>query len=147
MVTLTGDQGPQAIFVQEDPPGLEETNRWTAAYGNGLDVFVMNSCEDRYIPIFDEYIEAWDNGTPDALTLTSRKFPHDPECAEHSGRVNVCNGDYGNTAWRGVNTAFLQGGIVKHSVAKLNDYHLDRESHNQKRYTMCHELGKPCLAS
>jgi len=142
MIALTGDQGPQAIFIQEDPPGVEDTNRWTANRGQGLELFVMNSCEDRWTPIFDEYIQRWDNGQPDALTLTSRKFPHDPECAEYTGRVNVCNGNYGNTEWRGVNTAFLQGGFVRHSVAKLNDYHLDRESQNQKRYTMCHELGK-----
>lgn len=144
MFALTGD-APQAIFIQEDPPGLEETNRWTASKGRGLEVFVMNSCEDRWTPIFDEYIAAWDNGSPDALTISTRKFPHDPECAEATGRINVCNGNYGNTAWRGVNTAFLRGGFVQHSVAKLNDYHLDRESQNQKRYTMCHELGKSCL--
>lgn len=142
IMTITGGKGPQAIFVQEDPPGMEETNRWSSNRQRGLELFVMNSCEDRWTPVFDEYIQAWDNGSPDALTLTSRKFPHDPECAEHSGRVNVCNGNYGNTDWRGVNTAFLQGGFVRHSVAKLNDYHLDRESQAQKRYTMCHELGK-----
>jgi hypothetical protein len=141
MLTLTGGQGPQAIFIQEDPPGLNETNRWSLNSRNGLDLFVMNSCEDRWTPIFDEYIAAWDNGTPDALTLTTGKFPHDPECGAHPGRANVCNGNYGNTEWRGLNTAFLRNGLVHHSVAKLNDYHLDRESESQKKYTMCHELG------
>ena len=141
MIAITGDQGPQAIFIQEDPPGLEETNRWTTNLQRGLDVFVMNSCEEKWTPIFDEYIAAWDNGSPDALTLTSSKFPHDPECEAYTGRVNVCNGDYGNTNWRGVNTAFIRNGFVVNSVAKLNDFHLDGESQNQKRYTMCHELG------
>lgn len=142
MLALTGGQGPQAIFIQEDPPGLKETNRWATNGRRGLDLFVMNSCEDRWTPIFDEYITAWDNGTPDALTLTTRKFPHDPDCSAHSGRANVCNFNYGNTDWRGLNTAFLRNGFVQHSVAKLNDFHLDRESEDQKRYTMCHELGK-----
>jgi hypothetical protein len=141
MVTLTGGQ-PQAIFIQEDPPGLDETNRWTTNTRNGLDLFVMNSCEDRWTSIFDEYIAAWDNGTPDALTLSSRKFPHDPECDAFPGRANVCNGNYGDTPWRGINTAFLRDGFVHHTVAKLNDFHLDRESEEQKKYTMCHELGK-----
>lgn len=147
MLTLTGGQGPQAIFIQEDPPGLDETNRWSLSSRNGLDLFVMNSCEDRWTPIFDEYIAAWDNGTPDALTLTTGKFPHDPECGAYPGRANVCNGNYGNTEWRGLNTAFLRNGLVHHSVAKLNDYHLDRESESQKKYTMCHELGERMLVT
>jgi len=142
MIAITGGQGPQAIFVQQHPPGVEDTNRWTANTGHGLDLFVMNSCEDRWTPIFDQYIKEWDNGTPDALTLTSGKFPHDPDCAAYTGRVNVCNGNYGNTDWRGLNTAFVQNGFVRHSVTQLNDYHLDGESENQKLYTMCHELGK-----
>lgn len=142
MLALTGAPSPHLIFVQEDPPGLEETNRWTTNRQRGLELFVMNSCEDRWTPIFDEYIAAWDSGTPDALTLTTRKFPHDPECSESPGRAKVCNGNYGETNWRGLNTVFIRNGFVQHSVAKLNDFHLDRESENQKRYTMCHELGK-----
>lgn len=111
--------------------------------GTGLDVFVMNSCDESWTAIFDEYIDAWDNGTPDALTLSTGKYTHDPICEAHIGRINVCNGNYGDTDWLGVANSFRRAatGFVVSSTALLNDYHLKGASVSQKKYTMCHELG------
>jgi len=120
-----------------------QDNRATwANNGTGLAITVMNSCDESWTPIFNVYIHAWDNGTPDALTLTTENHPHDPECEAHIGRINVCNGDYGNTDWQGVARTFRRAtGFVLSSTAMLNDYHLKEASLAQRLYTMCHEQG------
>jgi hypothetical protein len=143
LVIYTGGGDPLDFFVQEDPPGRLEAHQWdNRATPGRLDLFLMNSCEDRWTPAFDRYVREWnEDGTPDVLSLTSQKFPHDPDCAEYNDRMNVCNGNYGPTDWRGINVVFLQNDFIILSVAKLNDYHLDRESEAQKLYTMCHEIG------
>ena len=88
------------------------------------------------------YIHAWDNGTPDALSLSTERHPHDPECKAHIGRINVCNGNYGRTDWQGVARSFRRAnGFVISATALLNDYYLDGASQSQRLYTMCHEQG------
>lgn len=114
-----------------------------ASNGKGLAITVMNSCHDSWTPIFNLYVYAWDNGTPDALTLTTEKHPHDPDCQAHAGRINVCNGNYGNTKWLGVAYSFRRAssGFVVSSTIYLNDYHLKEASMSKRKYTMCHEIG------
>ena len=111
--------------------------------GTGLNIFVMNSCDDSWTQIFDQYVDIWDNGTPDALTITTEKYSHDPDCAAYSGAINVCNGDYGDTGWNGAEYTFrdLNTGFVVSSKAVLNDYYLKGDNLSQRMYTMCHELG------
>lgn len=141
LVMYTGGN-PAEFFVREDPPGYSEAVRWDNRGQNGLTLNLVNSLEDRYTLIFNEYVTAWDEeGTPDVLTLTTQRAFHDPDCSPIAGQMNVCNGNYGDNGWRGVNVIFLLGDYVEHSVAKLNDFYLDKESDIQKQYTMCHELG------
>lgn len=111
--------------------------------GNGLDVTVMNACDSSWTPLFNLYVYAWDNGTPDALTLTTQRIAHEPICEAYPGRIKVCNGNYGNTKWAGVNYLFRRAstGLVVSSTVLLNDYHLKDASLIQRKYTMCHELG------
>ena len=57
--------------------------------------------------------------------------------------MKVCNGDYGDTGWRGINELILtdKNQIVS-SVAKMNEYYLTSStSALDKQYTMCHEIG------
>lgn len=143
LMIYTGGADPRVFFVQEDPPGYAEANRWSNTGTPGrLELNIINSCEDRWTLTFDRYVQEWNNGSPDVLQLTSSRLPHDVECTEYRGQMNVCNGDYGNTDWRGINIVLLYRGSIISSVAKLNDFHLDRESDAQKLYTMCHEIGE-----
>ena len=152
LILYTGGGDPRVFFTQEDPPGYTEANRWSNANTPGrLELEITNSCEDRWTPAFDRYVQEWDSGSgsvPDVLQLTSSRLAYDFDCTEYRGRMNVCNGDYGNTDWRGINIAMLFNGVIISSVAKLNDFHLDQESEAQRLYTMCHEIGKflPCLS-
>ena len=122
---------------------LADVPRWPSN-GNGLELEFLNACEDKWLYIYTIALSNWDLGSPDSLTLTTQNVPHDPECSPVDGKVKVCNGDYGQTNWRGINTALLDpGNIIKSSASQMNEFYLvdgDDES-GAKRYTMCHEMG------
>lgn len=41
----------------------------------------------------------------------------------------------------GINENTLQGGVIVGSVSKMNEYYLLNAGPDERRYTMCHELG------
>lgn len=140
----TGASRPSEFFVQEDPPGRNETLLWPVAFSEtneGLELVIENALVDSWTPYLEHWVQRWDAGygTVDPLSLSIQRVAVDAECTPSDGRIKVCNGDYGRTDWRGINVALTQGDFIVHSVAKLNDYWLYEE--DQKQYTMCHELG------
>ena len=106
-------------------------------------MYIMNSCDETWSDTFDEYIDKWNSGTPDSLTLTSGKYDHDPECTAYTGVINVCNGNYGDTGWTGIATTWSNtlSGYTVSATARLNDYYLIGASSYERKYNMCHELG------
>ena len=131
-VALTGDPNPANYFVPIDPPGLKEAVRWDATAG--LYLTLENACDDSWTPFFDQSLLHWNE--TNSLILRSERVPYDKNCDPSRGRLKVCNGDYGNTDWRGINTAVISAstGFVEYSVSKLNDYHLKTD--DDKAYTM-----------
>jgi len=110
----------------------------------GLKLDILNACDDEYQPFVQEAIVNWENGSPiDSLTLSTTRIDYESECKGVIGKMKVCNGDYGNTQWRGLNEVTLNQfqNTIYTSSAQLNDYYLRRESDDQKLYTSCHELG------
>ena len=114
------------------------------AEGNGLSLAVLNNLASG--SDWDSYLQTaigdWENGTPDAVTLSLRTMSeYDPDCRAVKRAMKVCNGNYGPTDWRGVNQILLQDNYIVTSLAKMNDYYLEGTDVAQKQYTMCHELG------
>lgn len=134
-LVLTGKPNPLDYFVPTDPPGSTEAVRWDA--NQGLELEVINALEDFWTPFFDRSVQEWNQS--EALTIRTGRTSYDFDCNPIRGKMKVCNGDYGNTDWRGLNTIVLVHDHVEHSVAQLNDYHLPDDI--QRRYTMCHEIG------
>lgn len=131
-IAFTGDPNPANYFIPVDPPGAKEAVRWNA--NAGLTLTLENACDESWVPYFDQSLLEWSQS--DALTLSSQRIPHDPKCNPSRGRLKVCNGDYGLTEWKGLNTAVMSAssGFVVYSVSKLNDYHLKTD--DDKAYTM-----------
>ena len=117
---------------------------WPDTKGKGLELEIVNALDDRWTSYFAEAVADWENGDPDALVLTISvaKSP-DSSCTPIDGKMKVCNGDYGDTGWRGVNELTFNGkDVIQQSVAKMNEFYLDAgSSDNEKQYTMCHEIG------
>lgn len=55
--------------------------------------------------------------------------------------MKVCNGDYGDTRWKGINQVLISNGWIISSIAKMNEFYLGSASFDQRQYTMCHEIG------
>jgi hypothetical protein len=133
-------------FVDSDPfQGftIENAARWdTTGYGEGgLRMELWNACEDRWTPYFDKAVGQWDAGSPDVLTLTTTRVDVDSSCQAVDGIIKVCNGNYGDNAWRGINEVLTQFDFIVSSVARMNDFYLDKESDEHRQMTMCHEVS------
>jgi hypothetical protein len=117
---------------------------WVGTNGNGgLTLELLNALDSSWQTFFEQAVSDWDSGTPDALTLTTVTSTPEYECEQVEGVMKVCNGDYGDTGWRGINELILtsQDKIVS-SIAKMNEFYLTSTTSDiDKQYTMCHEIG------
>ena len=127
------------VFSQLDP---EDANRWMND-GSGLDLELVNALDSQWHSFFEISADEWDRGSPDALTLSKSSDTPDSECKAINGLQKVCNGDYGETDWKGINKVLLENGWIVASMARMNDFFFVQGGDDAKRqYTMCHELGK-----
>ena len=135
--------GTQPTFGDGDPfdgTSPNDANRWQNQ-GKGLRLEVLNALDDRWHINFEIAIDDWDSGDPDALSLFVTSVGIEPACRDVKGKLKVCNGDYGETKWRGINQVIIQNGFIISSVAKLNEFYLNGADEAQRQYTMCHEIG------
>ena len=122
------------------------TSKWdTNGAMNGLSLEVDNACSDDWDSFFAAAVNDWDSGNdygaPDALTLTTQKVDRDTTCEYVEGLMKVCNNDYGDTGWRGINEYITLNNYITMSVAKMNEYYLANAPDDERQYTMCHEIG------
>lgn len=65
-------------------------------------------------------------------------------CRATSGRVEVCNGTYGNNGWLGLASISLSGGHIVQGTVKLNDTYFNTPTYNnpnEKQHVVCQEVG------
>ena len=79
------------------------------------------------------------------LNTTVQASTKGADCAPTSGRVEVCNADYGATGWLGVAQiwAYADSHIAQ-GTAKQNDYYFSQPKYNTsawKNLVMCQEVG------
>jgi hypothetical protein len=146
--TATGIDVPSLPpFLFNDPyQGVppEETAKWQQQTNGtgGLSLTVADYAQDQWDGEFAQAISDWDNGSPDALTLTTQKFDYDTVCDFEDGIMKVCNLDYGETGWKGINEYTVDGSnYIVNSRAKMNEYYLSSASAAERQYVMCHEIG------
>jgi hypothetical protein len=134
---------------QGDP---SQAFRWDNRGGQGLNLEILNALDDSWQTPFGVAVKNWEEGSPDALSLTTRKIAWEHECATVDGVMKVCNGNYGDTGWRGINEVLLnrRDNTITASAARMNEFYLQGGSTSdtaqqlladQKLYTMCHEMG------
>mmetsp|Transcript_27788 Transcript_27788/g.65311 ORF Transcript_27788/g.65311 Transcript_27788/m.65311 type:complete len:400 (+) Transcript_27788:406-1605(+) len=131
----------------EDPfVGDNTTNRWqgyTKGEG-GLYLELLNALNDTWSTEYSEAVSDWNNWCDTkVLVLTSRRVEVDNACSDVDGVMKVCNGNYGETGWLGINQILksVPQGIIQSSVAKMNEHYLLNADYDERLYTMCHELG------
>lgn len=115
-------------FFHEDPFNAttpEDANRWRGTRGTGgLELELVNALDADWHPFFEIAVAEWDAGNPDTLTLSVSNGTPDPDCAPIRGKMRVCNGNYGDTRWKGINVVSLINEEIIESSAKMNEYYL-----------------------
>lgn len=138
---LTGSPNPLKLLDWSDHEILREIQEEWETDGNGLNLVIENALDTDWAPYLEEYVTKWDKGVPDSLNLTMSQVDVDKECHPSLGRMKVCNGNYGETEWEGINLVLVKDGHIKWSTCKMNDYYLNNGSEAKKKYSMCHEIG------
>ena len=65
-------------------------------------------------------------------------------CGAVSGRVEVCNGTYGQNGWLGLAQIWLSGGHIVQGATKMNDTYFAMAKYNnpnEKLHVVCQEVG------
>ncbi|KAG7342835.1 hypothetical protein IV203_020779 [Nitzschia inconspicua] len=124
--------------------GDNTTNVWLGTTGvGGLSLELWNALDESWQTEFAESFSDWDNCDPNALTLSTQRVEVDYACSHATGVMKVCNGNYGETGWLGINevTKIMPQNAIESSVAKMNEYYLNNAGYEERLYTMCHEIG------
>jgi hypothetical protein len=132
------------FFFQDPFQGVpqESTAKWASSGTGGLALTIIDYTSDDWQGYFDTAVSDWDNGTPDALTLSTQDMSYNQACDYEDGVMIVCNSDYGETGWKGLNEYMVTSdNIIVNSRAKMNEYYLAGASEAEHQYVMCHEIG------
>src|SRR5215216_6945486 len=65
-------------------------------------------------------------------------------CRPTSGRVEVCNGAYGNNGWLGIAQIWVSGKHITQGTTKVNDTYFNTAKYNTtawRNLVMCQEVG------
>lgn len=118
------------------------TNSWPTNGQGGLELEMLNALDDTWQNEFATAVADWENGDPDALTLTVTRGEVDYACEQRDGLQKVCSGNFGDTGWLGINELLTstRDGAIQSSVAKMNEYYLRNAEIEERQYTMCHEV-------
>jgi len=134
------------LWDQDPFVGDNSTNVWrghTSGSG-GLSLQLLNALDESWQAEYVEAFDDWNNWCDvKVLSLTNEDVEVDNKCTHVDGVMKVCNGNYGDTGWLGINEIIkTQGrGIIQSSIAKMNEHYLLNADFDERLYTMCHELG------
>lgn len=65
-------------------------------------------------------------------------------CRPTDGRVEVCNGSYGNNGWLGVAQIWVSGDHITQGTVKMNDTYFSSDTYNTpawRQFVVCQEVG------
>ena len=106
------------------------------------------------LDVGDNVTSAWDSYLNTAITdwsastvLNLTKVPggsRSRNCKATNGRIEVCNGSYGNNGWLGVARISVSGTHITAATTRLNDSYFNTATYNTppwRRLVMCQEVG------
>jgi hypothetical protein len=108
---------------------------------------LMLDIGDNVTSAWDSYLNTaiadWNAST--VLTLTKvGGGSRSKNCKATTGRIEVCNGSYGNNGWLGVARISVSGSHITAATTRLNDTYFNTATYNTppwRRLVMCQEVG------
>ena len=111
----------------------------------GLRITMINALNDSWQSTFNIAVANWNSGNPIAVRISEEAGTYDKDCKAPEGKIIVCNGDYGETKWRGITESLSNYDGLISAEAKMNEFYLLNMGLAAWQYTMCHELGMSSL--
>jgi hypothetical protein len=102
---------------------------------------------DNVTSAWDAYlVEASSDWTKSSVLDTTKVAGQSSarRCPATTGRVEVCNANYGQNGWLGVASIWATGGHITKGTTKLNDSYFTTAKYNTpdwRRLVMCQEIG------
>jgi hypothetical protein len=111
-------------FFNNDPRvGDNATYVWKEEYihpnEGGLHLTLLNALDDTWQQEFQDAVGDWVSST--ALDLETERVEVDHNCTSVEGVMVVCNANFGETGWVGINENELWDDVIYSSVAKMNE--------------------------
>ena len=115
----------------------------TSAYPS-VPLKVGNNVTSAWDSYLDTAIGDWN--TSSVLTLTKVAGQARGKCRPTAGRIEVCNGSYGNNGWLGLATIWTVSGTthIAQATTKVNDTYFNTSTYNnpnERKHVMCQEIG------
>ena len=115
-----------------------------ARTANPFTLSVGDNVDSRWDAYLDEAISDWSASSVLDLSKVGGQAKG-KNCRPTSGRIEVCNGRYGNTGWLGIAQIWITGGThITQGVTKLNDTYFDTAQYNTpawRRLVTCQEVA------
>ncbi len=114
-----------------------------ARTSNPFTLRVGDNVSSQWDPVLDTTIADWTSSSVLDLAKTAGGSTN-KRCRPTSGRVEVCNGAYGNNGWLGVAQIWASGSHITQGTVKLNDTYFNTSTYNTSAWrnlVSCQEVG------
>jgi hypothetical protein len=116
---------------------------WARA-ANPLMLQVVDNVTGTWDTHLDVAIVDWDDSSVLTLVEVAGVGTNGKTCKAINGKVNVCNGLYGNTGWLGVAQIWVRGSHITRATTRVNDTYHNSPPYNTpewRQFVMCQEIG------
>jgi hypothetical protein len=137
-----------AVAVSALPSLVLGTHSWGgyhwARTANPFTLKVGDNVKSQWDSILNTTISDWSQSTVLDLTKVTGAAKG-RNCRPNAGRVEVCNGAYGNNGWLGIAQIWVSGGVhITQGSVRLNDTYFNTSTYNTtawRNLVSCQEVG------
>ena len=130
------------VAVGVSAGGASANHSWStyhwARTANPFTLKVGNNLSSSWTQYLTNTSAAWNNSSVLQTSVVAGQAGK--RCKGTSGRVQVCNGTYGNNGWLGVASISLSGGHIALGTVKVNDTYFNTSTYNnpnEREHVMC----------
>lgn len=116
---------------------------WARA-ANPLTLQVVDNVTSTWDGHLDVAIGDWSQSSVLDLVEVAGTATGSRSCKAINGKVNACNGEYGNTGWLGVAQIWVRGSHITRATTRVNDTYFNVPPYNTaawRQFVMCQEIG------
>ena len=135
------------LAVAAFPASVSANHSWGdyhwARTSNPFTLKVGDNVTSSWDPYLNEAISDWNPSS--VLNLAKVAGGTRPKnCRPTSGRIEVCNANYGNNGWLGIAQIWVSGSHITQGTSKMNDTYFNTPQYNTpawRRLVMCQEIA------